>query len=136
MSTSKNVISSNPDSEVHITSDQQKKINMFAVRNGWMEELEQELKTKENDLKNLEDAEQEIYLVADDSTIPILVGDSYVHYDADAATEELGKRVTAKKEEIKKLEGDITSVKAEMNKLKADLYEKFGDNINLEHEES
>jgi len=127
-------VMTNPDSDVHITQDNQKKINTFAVRNGWMEELEQELKQKENDLKNLEDAEQEVVLMTD--PIPILVGDSFVHFEPDAAGEELNKRIQLTKESIKNLNVEIASVKSEMNKLKADLYERFGDNINLENEEA
>jgi len=124
----------NPDSDVHITKDNQKKINTFAVRNGWMEELEAELKAKETDLRNLEDVEQEVVLLTE--SIPMLVGDSYVHFEPDAAGEEVARRITKTKEDIKKLNSDIAAVKAEMNKLKNELYERFGDNINLENEDA
>jgi len=36
--------------------------------------------------------------------------------------------------EIKDLEKRVTDIRAEMNALKAELYRKFGDNINLEND--
>jgi len=35
------------DSDVHISRENQKKINRFAIRNSWLEELNQELKLKQ-----------------------------------------------------------------------------------------
>jgi len=35
------------DSDVHISRENQKKINTFAIRNGWLEELNQERQLKE-----------------------------------------------------------------------------------------
>jgi prefoldin subunit 4 len=123
------------DTDVHISRENQKKINTFAIRNGWMEELTVELKAKQNDLKNLEDAEAEIMLQDDTSSVPIFIGESYVHFNQDKASEVVEELMKRTKEEISSLESKIDEVRREMSSLKSELYSKFGDNINLENEE-
>jgi len=123
------------DSEVHISRDNQKKINTFAIRNGWMEEMTLELKAKQNELKNLEDAEADVMLMDDTEPIPVLTGDCYVYFSQDKASEKIQSLMDKKREQIKDLESQMDKVKDEMSTLKSELYSRFGDNINLENED-
>ncbi|EAK90673.1 hypothetical protein, partial [Cryptosporidium parvum Iowa II] len=62
----------------------------------------------------------------------IRVGESYYHASEDEATEkieELKSQVEGRIEEISK---ELSSIQQEMDKLKVDLYLKFGSNINLD----
>jgi len=123
------------DSEVHISRDNQGKINTFAIRNGWLEELTVELRAKQNELKNLEDAEGDIMLLDEEDPVPIMIGDSYVYFSQEKASEKIQQLMDKVREDIKKFEGKISKVKSEMSTLKSELYSRFGDNINLENEE-
>lgn len=68
------------DSDVHITIDDQMKINKFANFNAKVEDLKEELKVRQNELKNLEEAGDEIELM-DEDTIPFLIGEVFVSHD-------------------------------------------------------
>jgi len=124
------------DTDVQISRENQKKINTFAIRNGWLEELNQERKQKENEIKNLEDAEADILMFEDDQIpVPILVGDCYIHYSQDKATGIISGLVDKTKKEIEIIQSKITTIKTEMSELRSELYSQFGDNINLENED-
>lgn len=69
------------DSDVHITIDDQMKINKFANYNAKVEDLKEELKIKQNELKNLEEAGDEIELLDDDTLIPFLIGEVFMSHD-------------------------------------------------------
>lgn len=69
------------DSDVHISFEDQQKINIFAKHNANIEDLKQELKVKQNALKNLEESNDEIELFDDDEPIPILIGDVFITHN-------------------------------------------------------
>lgn len=69
------------DSDVHITIDDQMKINKFANYNAKVEDLKEELKIRQNELKNLEEAGDEIELLDDDTQIPFLIGEVFMSHD-------------------------------------------------------
>ncbi|CAD6215715.1 GSCOCG00000526001-RA-CDS [Cotesia congregata] len=72
-----------PDSDVHISYEDQQKINKFAKQNAQMDDLKEELKLKQNDLKNLQDASDELALMDDDAKIPYRIGDLFVSQDVE-----------------------------------------------------
>lgn len=56
------------------------KINKFANFNAKVEDLKEELKVRQNELKNLEETGDEIELM-DEDTIPFLIGEVFVSHD-------------------------------------------------------
>ncbi|XP_023026818.1 prefoldin subunit 4 [Leptinotarsa decemlineata] len=124
-----------PDSDVHITYEDQQKINRFARLNAKLEDYKIEIKQKENDLKSLEDACDEIALFDDDEQIPYLVGEVFIYQNVE-------KTQLSLEEAKRKIEGEMNDVKMKsseikdtMSELKSHLYGKFGSHINLEADE-
>ena len=73
-----NLYFNSKDSDVHITFEDQQKINKFAKHNARLEDYKQELEMKKNSLKNLEEATDEIELFYEDEKIPFLIGEVFV----------------------------------------------------------
>ncbi|XP_074603219.1 putative prefoldin subunit 4 [Brevipalpus obovatus] len=118
----------NPNSEINVTYEDQSKINRFAAHNSKMEEVREELKSKEKELANIEDALREMDLLSFmDDGFQIMEGEVLVQFTAEEAME----WVTRKKDELLK---DVRSMKDD--RIKAELYSKFGrSNINLESDD-
>jgi prefoldin subunit 4 len=126
------------DSDVHISHENQKKINRFAIMNGWIEEIQEGLAAKKSLLTHLEDAENdlensEVLLLDPDFAIPMLVGESFVHFSMDEMKDNLKNLKQKTNSEISSLDSRIGEIKSEMDELKKALYEQFGNNINLEN---
>lgn len=71
------------DSDVHISYEDQQKINKFARLNAKVDDLKDELKVKQNDMKNLEEAVEELSLADDAEKIPYLVGEVFMSLSLD-----------------------------------------------------
>nr|CAG4635201.1 EOG090X0JBP [Alona affinis] len=124
------------DSDIHITLEDQQKINRFARHNAKWEELKDDLKSKQGDLQNLEDASDDLLMVEDESLpIPFVVGEVFVHLSVDEAKEKLEEAKSKVKRDIEAIEAECISIKATMSDLKTQLYAKFGTSINLEADE-
>ncbi|XP_045766283.1 probable prefoldin subunit 4 [Maniola jurtina] len=124
-----------PDSDVHISFEDQQKINKFARLNAKVDDLKDELKVKQNDMKNLEEAVEELSLADDSEKIPYLVGEVFLCQNLEDTLKSLEESKTKKQDEISDLEAKCEELKAQMSELKAHLYGKFGSHINLENEE-
>ncbi|CAG9561212.1 unnamed protein product [Danaus chrysippus] len=124
------------DSDVHISYEDQQKINKFARLNAKVDDLKDELKVKQNDMKNLEEAVEELGLADDSEKIPYLVGEVFICQSLEDTLQSLEDNKTKKQEEIAELEAKCDDLKSQMAELKAHLYGKFGSHINLESEES
>ncbi|XP_069359281.1 probable prefoldin subunit 4 [Maniola hyperantus] len=124
-----------PDSDVHISFEDQQKINKFARLNAKVDDLKDELKVKQNDMKNLEEAVEELSLADDSEKIPYLVGEVFLCQNLEDTLKSLQESRTKKLDEISDLEAKCEELKAQMSELKAHLYGKFGSHINLENEE-
>lgn len=66
------------DSDVHISYEDQQKINKFARHNARLEDFKDELNIKINELKNLDEACEELILMSDDANVPFLVGEVFI----------------------------------------------------------
>ncbi|XP_043585889.1 prefoldin subunit 4 [Bombus pyrosoma] len=136
MSARKNVQAGfQPDSDVYITYEDQQKINKFARQNAKMDDLKEELKVKQNELKNLEDACDEIVLLDEDAKIPYYIGEVFIYEDLEKTQNYLDEIKEKKKKEISNLESKCVDLKNIITELKTQLYAKFGSRINLEAEE-
>ncbi|GLG99535.1 Probable prefoldin subunit 4 [Gryllus bimaculatus] len=126
-----------PDSDVHITYEDQQKINKFARHNARLDDLKEELKGKQNEYKNLEEASEELILMDDDSDekIPYFMGEVFVYQDLENTQKTVEDAKTKILDEIKTLETRSSDIRSVMSDLKTQLYGKFGNHINLEAEE-
>ena len=128
-----------PDKDVHISLEDQQKINKFARHNQRLEDIKDELKLKEAELVTLGDASndvEEFSLTSDEGEkIPYMVGEIFVKETPDDVLILLDNKKTDIKAEIKVMEEQATLIKGVMTDLKTNLYAKFGDAINLEADE-
>jgi len=88
--------------------------------------------SEQKDLENLKDATTDLEMILDDDCCKIKVGEVFM----ECSNEEAEEYVEAKKKEmegeVKELLEERASLAADMEKLKALLYAKFGKQINLE----
>ncbi|KAK3916716.1 Prefoldin subunit 4 [Frankliniella fusca] len=122
-----------PESDVNITYEDQQMINKFARHNAKLDELKEEIKTKQEYLTNLKDAEDELALLEGDvEKVPFFMGESFITQnfeDAQSSLEEAKSRAEA---EMVEIDQKCSEIKEIMSDLRAKLYAKFGNHINLE----
>lgn len=123
------------DSDVHVTLDDQSKINKFAKYNANLDDLKDELQIKKNDLKNLEEANDEIELFDEDEQIPFVVGEVFISHNLSKTQELLAAAREKKIKEIEIIQEKCKQIQDLMSDLKAQLYLRFGTNIYLENDE-
>jgi len=121
--------------EVQITHEDQKMINAFANKNAKHNELKTAVTNKKKELQNLEDAADEMILLDDEGTVPVHVGETFMNLSMDEAQEHVESCKDDIQKAVTKLDTEIEHYKNELKELKAKLYAKFGNNINLEEEE-
>ncbi|XP_065359983.1 probable prefoldin subunit 4 [Calliphora vicina] len=121
--------------DVHISFDDQQKINRFAKHNARMDDLKVELDMKKNDLKSVEEALDEIELFDEEEDIPFLVGEVFLSHKLSRTQELLQEAKEQTLKEIASIEAKANDIKSEMNELKAQLYQRFGSNISLESDD-
>ncbi|KAJ8391333.1 hypothetical protein AAFF_G00091200 [Aldrovandia affinis] len=122
--------------DVNVTFEDQQKINTFARNTNRMTEMKDEIEARKKSLQNLEDASDDIMMFDDNSLLPYTIGGVFISLSQDETQEMLETAKDGLKEEIQTLEGRVTSIKEVLAGLKVQLYAKFGNNINLEADES
>lgn len=118
-----------------VSKEDQQKINQFARLNARLEDIKDELTSKNNELKNYEDAinEAEVKVLEDQGDkLHLQVGDIMVNLNSEQMQAWLEDKMKAIKEALTDLESRKETIAEEMSKLKAHLYARFGDNIHLE----
>lgn len=100
-----------------------------------MDNLKMELEMKKNDLKCVEEALEEIELFDEDEDIPILIGEVFLSHKLGKTQELLAETKEEAIKEIASIEAKAKVIKAEMDDLKAHLYQRFGSNISLENDD-
>ncbi|TSL61286.1 Prefoldin subunit 4 [Bagarius yarrelli] len=123
--------------DVNVTFEDQQKINKFARNTNRINELKDEIEAKKKSLQNLEDASDDLMMLEDDDLlIPYHIGDVFISHAQEETQEMLEAAKESLKEEIKSLESRVTSIQEVLGDLKVQLYAKFGNNINLEADDS
>ncbi|XP_028850202.1 prefoldin subunit 4 [Denticeps clupeoides] len=123
--------------DVNVTFEDQQKINKFARNTSRMGELKDEIEAKKKSLQNLEDAGDDLMMCEDDSQfIPYQIGEVFISHSQEETQEMLEAAKEALQQEIKALEDRVASIQEVLGDLKVQLYAKFGNNINLEADES
>lgn len=90
---------------------------------------------KKNDLKNLEEAVDEIELFDEDEQIPFVVGEVFISHNLPKTQELLAAAKERKIKEIEEIQEKCKQIQELMSDLKAQLYLRFGSNIYLENED-
>ncbi|SPP76921.1 probable prefoldin subunit 4 [Drosophila guanche] len=121
--------------DVHISFEDQLRINRFAKHNARLDDLKVELDVKKNELKCVEEALDEIELFDEDEDIPFLVGEVFLSHKLGKTQELLAETKDMVIKEIANIEAKAKAIKVEMDDLKAHLYQRFGSNISLENDD-
>ncbi|XP_051962177.1 prefoldin subunit 4-like [Xyrauchen texanus] len=123
--------------DVNVTFEDQQKINRFARNTNRMSEIKDEIEAKKKSLQNLEDASDDIMMCEDDAMLmPYQIGEVFISHSQEETQEMLEAAKEALQEEIKARENSVSFIQEVLGDLKVQLYAKFGNNINLETEES
>ncbi|NXD65014.1 PFD4 protein, partial [Eolophus roseicapillus] len=124
--------------DVNVTFEDQQKINKFARNTSRITELKEEIEVKKKQLQNLEDACDDIMMLDDSDSllIPYQIGDVFISHSQEETQEMLEEAKKSLQEEIDVLESRVESIQRVLSDLKVQLYAKFGNNINLEAEDS
>ncbi|CAL1281209.1 unnamed protein product [Larinioides sclopetarius] len=127
-------MTSKTENDMHVSFEDQQKINKFARHNARLDDIIEELKSKEHELQALEDAESDLMLSMDKDKISYRIGDVFAFISIDEAQQMLDEKKENVNLEAKALRDQQESIKQMMSDLKVQLYAKFGNNINLEPE--
>ncbi|XP_055747655.1 prefoldin subunit 4-like [Salvelinus fontinalis] len=123
--------------DVNVTFEDQKKINTFARNTNRMTEFKDEIEAKKKSLQNLQDASDDLMMAEDDTLlVPYQIGDVFISHIQEETQEMLEAAKELLQQEIKDLEGKVSKIQYLLGDLKVQLYAKFGNNINLEADES
>ncbi|CAK6971907.1 prefoldin subunit 4 [Scomber scombrus] len=123
--------------DVNVTFEDQQKINKFARNTSRMTELKNEIEAKKKSLQNLQDASDDLMMFDDDALlIPYQIGDVFISHTQEETQEMLEAAKEKLEQEVKALEGRVSAIQQVLGDLKVQLYAKFGNNINLEADES
>lgn len=123
--------------DVNVTFEDQQKINKFARNTSRMTELKNEIEAKKKSLQNLQDASDDLMLLEDDALlIPFQIGDVFISHSQEETQDMLEAAKESLEGEVRGLEERVSSIQRVLGDLKVQLYAKFGNNINLEADES
>uniref|UniRef100_A0A3B4TJM1 Prefoldin subunit 4 n=2 Tax=Seriola dumerili TaxID=41447 RepID=A0A3B4TJM1_SERDU len=123
--------------DVNVTFEDQQKINKFARNTSRMTELKSEIDAKKKSLQDLQDASDDLMMLDDDALlIPYQIGDVFISHTQEETQEMLEAAKEALEQEVKGLEEQVSAIQQVLGDLKVQLYAKFGNNINLEADES
>ena len=126
------------DVEVHVEYADQQNINKFARNNAKLTELKEELEGKRKELTSLSDAREaldELSILSDIPTAPILVGETFLIEPTEDILTSLDTRKKRIEKDINDIQQRVQAIQTVLSDLKVKLYGKFGKSINLENDE-
>ncbi|KAF0978303.1 hypothetical protein FDP41_002818 [Naegleria fowleri] len=124
--------STQEDNTYQVTWEDQKKINTFSRIIIRFNELEKEISDLKEEMNKLNDASDEIFI---SDNISYVVGELFVEVTSDQAEKLLEARKEQVKRDLKEKQREHKEIETKMKELKANLYAKFGSNINLEEKD-
>ena len=131
-------MSTTKDVEVHVEYADQQNINKFARNNAKLTELKEEIEAKRKELTSLSDAREaldELAILSDVSSAPLLVGETFLIESTDDIFSSLDTRKNKIEKEIDEIQQRMQTIQNLLSDLKVKLYGKFGKSINLENDE-
>ncbi|EAR85359.3 prefoldin (macronuclear) [Tetrahymena thermophila SB210] len=121
-------------SDIEITKDDQNQINQFSRINMHWNEKNRTMQKKNEILNQLDDAATELELCDDEETVQVKYGDCFFHVKVEQAKQYVEEQQTQTKKETNEISKVMDEQEKKMKKLKAVLYTKFGNQINLEED--
>ncbi|ONH78851.1 Prefoldin subunit 4 [Saccharomyces cerevisiae] len=115
-----------------VTFEDQQKINEFSKLIMRKDVIAQELSLQREEKEYLDDVSLEIELIDEDEPVQYKVGDLFIFMKQSKVTAQLEKDAERLDNKIETLEDKQRDIDSRLDALKAILYAKFGDNINLE----
>ena len=124
-------------SDVDVTSDVRRvdkdRIVEFARLNAEKQELMDDMKRATQTVDDLENAETEAMMAADEEEgLLVVLGSSFATASEDAVSELIEQRKEVAEAEVARLKAKIADVVAAQEELKGHLYSRFGRAIDLE----
>ena len=120
--------------EVDFTKEDQIAINSFSRLNMHHQDKSKQIYQKKEAISQQEDAVTELELQDDDEIVRMKYGDCFFHVTAEHSKNSIDKQVSRNKQDVAELDQNLHDIQKKMQKLKAVLYAKFGNSINLEEE--
>eukprot|EP01126_Amoeba_proteus_P031329 TRINITY_DN3076_c0_g1_i6.p1 TRINITY_DN3076_c0_g1~~TRINITY_DN3076_c0_g1_i6.p1 ORF type:complete len:139 (-),score=28.23 TRINITY_DN3076_c0_g1_i6:114-530(-) len=135
------------DQDTLVTWEDQSMINQFGRENNRLHELKNELKQKQVELEDLQEAESEVLLIEDDNVKYVfykttniilyvlhrfLIGECFVSVTSEVAGDYISQKTQLLIQEVDKYKEEIASCNKTLAELKIKLYTKFKNSINLE----
>eukprot|EP01080_Neovahlkampfia_damariscottae_P011308 gene11308-4119_t len=118
--------------DIDVNYEDQIRINDFNRLHLLLSQYEVDIEDSTEENEKIGDALDEIYLTDD---IKLSVGDSFINIQQDEVEEILEERKSKITKEVQAKKKNIEEIKKKMKSLKAELYAKFGTNINLDYGE-
>jgi FK506-binding protein 1 len=118
--------------EVQVLWEDQARINEFGRLNHRLQEVNDDIEKKKNDVANLGDVAGDIEVLLDDDACKIKVGEVFVTVSNEEAEEFAQEELKEREEQKAVLITEKEDLEKQMRALKALLYAKFGNQINLE----
>eukprot|EP00744_Colponema_vietnamica_P008086 GILI01011558.1.p1 GENE.GILI01011558.1~~GILI01011558.1.p1 ORF type:complete len:126 (-),score=44.59 GILI01011558.1:81-458(-) len=116
---------------VEVTWDDQRNICTFSRTHRRYSEVQSIIGRLKSDIEKITDATDEI-IIADD--VKYVFGETFVAVDMDLATELLESKKTSLETELADRTQELEDLQKTVDKLKVQLYAKFGSQIYLENE--
>ncbi|SCU87177.1 LADA_0E02476g1_1 [Lachancea dasiensis] len=117
---------------VQVLYEDQQKINEFSKLIMRKDSVTQELELLKQEKSYLDDVSLEIELIDEDEQIQYKIGETFVFMKQGEVVAQLEKDGELLDAKIDQLEESESGIDSRIGELKAGLYAKFGDNINLE----
>ena len=117
--------------DVEVRLEDQLQINEFGRNNDRISEMKHEVKTMQEELERLDDANTEL-MMQDGDNVRLMVGDSFLHVSEDFCTDHLEHKQGQEQEKLDALKATLTELMQRQEVLKRGLYSRFGTSINLE----
>ncbi|MDI1487744.1 MAG: hypothetical protein OHK93_007016 [Ramalina farinacea] len=110
------------ESELEVRREDQDKINKFSRLHNREQALEESLKVKAKDKEDLEEVSNELELADEDENIPYKIGDTFMSLPLPEVQELLSDSTKKIEKEVIEVEGDLSTIREEMDELKVQLY--------------
>jgi len=117
--------------DVDVREDDQRRICRFGNMNEQLKELRSDIKGVKDAIERMDDASTEL-MMNDGDDVKVMIGDAFISFPEDDATEYIEKQQEKLQGELEDLEARETHLLEEMGTLKETLYSRFGTSINLE----
>lgn len=119
---------------IEVVWEDQQKINEFSSLINKKDRLAEILEAHKTEKEYMEDLALESELLDEDEKIQYKIGDSFVFLPVLLVTEKVEMESELLDEKISLTADEIEAIESQLNLLRAHLYGKFGNNINLERD--